>query len=77
MEANKVAITTPFIKLSAFLKFAGVTDTGGVGGMLIADGLVGVNGEICLQRGRKLYPGDVVTVDGQITLEVTDADNGN
>ena len=57
---EQIAITTDFIKLDAFLKFAALVGTGGEAKMVIADGLVGVNGQTCTQRGKKLYPGDVV-----------------
>ena len=52
-----IAIHTEFIKLQDFLKFAGATDTGGEAKNLIQDGQVSVNGEVCLQRGKKLRPG--------------------
>ena len=61
---EKIAITTEFIKLDAFLKFASAVGTGGEAKMVIADGLVGVNGETCLMRGKKLYPGDQVDFQG-------------
>ena len=60
MAENKIKITTEFIKLDALLKFAALVGTGGEAKMVIADGLVGVNGETCTQRGRKLYPGDEI-----------------
>lgn len=59
-----VTIQTPFIKLDALLKFSALTGSGGEAKQVIADGLVGVNGETCLQRGRKLYPGDVISFCG-------------
>ena len=59
-----VNIESDYIKLDALLKFAAVVQTGGEAKMLINDGFVHVNGEICLQRGKKLYPGDRVTLDG-------------
>lgn len=77
METEKIAISTPFIKLSALLKHAGLVETGGVGGIIISDGLVSVNGETCMQRGRKIYPGDRVIVDNKLLLEVINADNQN
>ena len=61
---EKITITTEFIKLDAFLKFASAVGTGGEAKMVIADGLVGVNGETCLMRGNKLYPGDRVDFQG-------------
>lgn len=68
-----IAIHTEFIKLQDLLKFAGATDTGGEAKNLIQDGQVSVNGEVCLQRGKKLRPGDVVSLDGR-ELTVTHAD---
>ena len=38
----------PFIKLEQFLKFAGIADTGGMAKMMILDGIVEVNGEVCM-----------------------------
>jgi ribosome-associated protein len=66
---EQIAITTEFIKLDALLKFASLVGTGGEAKMVIADGLVGVNGETCLLRGKKLYPGDRVDFQGAV-LEV-------
>lgn len=68
-----IAIHTEFIKLQDLLKFAGATDTGGEAKNLIQDGQVSVNGEVCLQRGKKLRPGDVVFLNGR-ELTVTHAD---
>lgn len=52
-----------YIKLDQFLKLAGVVETGGEAKQLIQSGQVRVNGSIETRRGRKLYHGDVVTVD--------------
>ena len=59
-----ISITTPFIKLEALLKFSALTSSGGEAKTVIGDGLVGVNGETCLQRGKKIYPGDIVSFCG-------------
>jgi len=53
----------PFIKLDQFLKWQQVVQSGGQAKMLIRSGSVEVNGELELRRGRKLFAGDVVTVD--------------
>ena len=66
---EKIAIKTEYIKLDQFLKFAGVTGSGAEAKMMIADGKVTVNGEVALQRGKKLRGGDKVDADGQ-TFEV-------
>ena len=60
-----VPITTEYIKLESFLKLAGVAETGGMAKNMIRDGEVLVNGGECTQRGRKLRPGERVTVQGQ------------
>lgn len=51
------------IKLDQFLKFVGVTSTGGQAKLLILDGKVKVNGTVETRRGRKLVSGDQVTID--------------
>jgi len=68
--AEKISIQTPFIKLDALLKFAGLVQSGGEAKAFILEGLVEVNGETCLQRGRKIRPGDRVMV-GPDELEVS------
>lgn len=60
-----VEISTEFIKLDAFLKFAAVAETGGDAKLMIQDGEISVNGEKCEMRGKKLRPGDVVEVGGK------------
>lgn len=55
-------ITTDYIKLDSFLKAVDAVDSGGRAKQLIADRLVCVNGQVELRRGRKLYPGDRVTL---------------
>ena len=59
-----IAINTEFIKLDAFMKFAGLVYTGGDAKGFIQEGSVKVNGEVCTMRGKKLRPGDVVEFDG-------------
>ena len=64
-----IRIHTEFIKLDAFLKFAGACGTGGEAKEAVQAGEVTVNGEICLQRGRKLHIGDQVKIDN-LSFEV-------
>lgn len=65
---EKIPISGDYIRLDALLKFAAIVQTGGEAKMLICDGLVGVNGDICTQRGKKLYPGDRVSLNGNEIL---------
>lgn len=67
-----ITIQTEFIKLDAFLKYANAVSSGGEAKILIADGQVEVNGEVCTMRGKKIRPGDVVRLGGE-TFEVTGA----
>ena len=59
-----VWIHTEFIKLQDFLKFANAVESGGMAKTMIQAGEVKVNGEVCQMRGKKLYPGDVVSYLG-------------
>lgn len=56
-----ITITTEYIRLQDIMKLANMVSSGGEAKQLIQDGQVFVNGEPCLQRGRKLRPGDAVT----------------
>lgn len=70
---NTIEITTEYIKLQDLLKLAGLTYTGGEAKVMVQEGLVTVNGEVCTMRGRKIRPGDIVEFEGK-TLEVRYAD---
>ena len=63
MKKETVTISTEFIKLDALLKFAGLVNSGGEAKTLIQEGDVLVNGEVCTMRGKKLRPGDTVTLE--------------
>ena len=52
------------------LKFAAAVETGGEAKLVIQEGDVTVNGEVCTMRGKKIRPGDVVSFNGQM-LTVT------
>jgi ribosome-associated protein len=60
-----VEISGDSIPLGAFLKLAGVIESGGDAKQRIAAGEVAVNGETEIRRGRKLHQGDVVTLDAE------------
>lgn len=63
METIKV--TTEYIKLDQMLKFANAVEGGGMAKNVILDGLVKVNGNVELQRGKKLRGGDTVEFNGE------------
>ena len=68
-----VTIRDEFIKLGQALKLAGLVSSGVEAKVVIQEGLVQVNGETELARGKKLYNGDIVSFDGQ-TIQIS---NGN
>ncbi|MBT9151865.1 MAG: hypothetical protein DDT35_00075 [Firmicutes bacterium] len=57
-----------YITLGQFLKNTNITSSGGEAKNYLINNLVLVNGEKEERRGRKLYPGDQVTIDSQIYL---------
>ena len=57
---NEIKIKDDFIKLDAALKYSGVIGTGGQAKMVIQEGLVLVNGEVCTKKKKKLHDGDIV-----------------
>ncbi|MBP3501171.1 MAG: RNA-binding S4 domain-containing protein [Oscillospiraceae bacterium] len=59
-----ITITTEYIKLQDLLKFAAIASTGGEAKIMVQEGQVTVNGEVCTQRGRKIRPGDDVCANG-------------
>lgn len=63
--SDSVKINTEFIKLDALLKFASLVSSGGEAKILITGGEVTVNGEVCTMRGKKIRPGDTVSVNGR------------
>lgn len=60
-----ITLRDEFIKLGQALKAANLVESGVDAKMVILDGLVKVNGEVCLQRGKKLVDGDIVEFDGE------------
>lgn len=64
MKREQVEINTPFIKLDSFLKLCGAAETGGHAKEIVQSGKVMLNGNICLERGKKLRSGDVAELDG-------------
>ena len=70
---REIVITTEFIKLQDLLKYAGLVQTGGEAKERIQSGEARVNGEPCLQRGKKIRPGDAVLFAGErLTVKYAD-----
>ncbi|MCV7193710.1 RNA-binding S4 domain-containing protein [Mycolicibacterium brumae] len=62
---DDVPIRDASIRLGQFLKLAGLIDSGADAKTEIGDGMVKVNGEVELRRGRQLVAGDVVEHEGR------------
>ena len=63
-EPVDVPIRDGSIRLGQFLKLANLVESGAEAKPLIASGLVRVNGEVEVRRGRQLHEGDVVELAG-------------
>lgn len=59
------------IRLDSFIKWAGVSSTGGQAKHIIQSGMVSVNGEKTISRGKMLFDGDRVDVDNFGAFTVT------
>ena len=70
MKAETVKIDTAYIRLQDLLKLSGLAATGGMAKIVIQNGEVKVNGEVCLMRGKKMCAGDTAEYDGAaVTVE--------
>lgn len=61
----QLKIKEDFIKLDSLLKLANLVGSGGEAKMLIQNGKVIVNGQVCTLRGKKIREGDTVVYDNQ------------
>lgn len=62
---KEVMIKDEFIKLGQAIKLAGLVDSGVEAKEVIQDGKVKVNGEVEVQRGKKLYNEFIVEYNGE------------
>lgn len=68
---EKILIYTPYITLGQFLKRANIISTGGEVKLFLAEHTPLVQHEKENRRGRKLYPGMIVEIDGKV-FEIVD-----
>ena len=69
MKVEKITIDSEFIRLQDLIKLSGMCSTGGMAKVVIQNGEVLVNGEVCTMRGKKLRTGDRAQYDN-IVIEV-------
>lgn len=65
MEEIKIREEDEYIKLGQLLKLAGIVSSGVEAKIVIQEGEVTVNGEVDDRRGKKCYPGDVISFNGE------------
>lgn len=63
---EQIKLREDYIKLGQALKAANLVESGVDAKFAIQDGLVKVNGQVELQRGKKLTDGDTVEFEGEI-----------
>jgi ribosome-associated protein len=73
-DAYIVELEEQPIELCNLLKLLNLVESGGQAKMLIAEGYVGLNGELCLQKRKKVFAGDTVEFDGQL-YQIAQLDN--
>ena len=67
---ERMRIHEEYIKLGQAFKLAGLVESGVDAKYAIQDGLVKVNGEVEVQRGKKIYPGDTIEFqNNQVQIE--------
>lgn len=57
---KQIEIKTEYIKLDALLKYACIAQTGGEAKIMVQNGEIQVNGEVCTMRGKKIKNGDII-----------------
>ena len=65
MSEERIKVEGEFIKLQDAIKFSGLCETGGHAKVVIQNGEVKVNGEVCTMRGKKLRTGDTAEFNGR------------
>ncbi len=70
MKVEQIVISTAYITLGQVLKEVGVIDTGGMAKWYLAEHVVYINGEEENRRGKKLVPGDVLTIADGTKYEI-------
>ena len=61
---NKVLISSDYITLGQFLKYENIVESGGLVKEFLNTEVIYVNGVSENRRGKKLYHGDIVKIEG-------------
>ncbi len=63
---KKIEIKEDFIRLDSLLKLSGIAETGGHAKIIVQNGEVKVNGEVCTMRGKKMRKGDIAEFENNL-----------
>lgn len=70
MNVHHFTLTGPYIELHALLKLLAIASSGGAAKIMVAEGMVEVDGVQELRKTRKLYAGAIVRIgDEEIHIE--------
>jgi ribosome-associated protein len=64
MQRLNFELNGDYVELNQLLKLVGICDSGGAGKMLVASGVVSVDGQVELRKTCKVRAGQVVTLTG-------------
>ena len=70
MQQLEFELRGEFVELNQLLKLSGICDSGGAGKMLVAEGVVSVDGKVELRKTAKIRAGQVVTL-GDVRILVS------
>ena len=65
MDKKVIKVEGEYIKLQDLLKYSGLCQTGGHAKIVIQNGEVKVNGEVCTMRGKKMRTGDIAEYNNE------------
>ena len=65
-NVKNIKISGEYIKLDSLLKYSSIASTGGEAKMLISDGHVYLNGQVCYIRGKKIRSRDIVRYENTL-----------
>ncbi|MDD7758192.1 S4 domain-containing protein YaaA [Aerococcus suis] len=72
-----ITIDTEFITVTQVLKYVGAIGTGGQSKWFLQEHPVQIDGELEDRRGKKVYPGQVVTIPGEGHFTIVQADDAH
>ena len=64
MQRVSFGLTSEYIELNQLLKLSGLCDSGGAGKVMVASGVVSVDGKKELRKTCKIRAGQIVSVGG-------------